>query len=162
MNIGIYADEFAYLANPELNYFEMLAKLGGFLASLSWKPLSEEQEFRFLTAAYAELGARGDHVAYYAITRWMEDVGREMDESFCVQFVADGIEAEQLYGCYYSYSAVTGGDLIPSVEDPQTHDWRMEGDYRPKKVFAKWLAVHPEDKKLNRPFDEDLLSDLFA
>ncbi|UWQ10133.1 hypothetical protein K3X41_09310 [Aliiroseovarius crassostreae] len=162
MSIGLYADEFAYLESPELNYFEMLRILEGFLASLRWKPLSEEQEFRFLTAVYAEVGARDDHAAYHAIIRWMEDVGREMDESFCVQFVADGIEAEQLYGCYYSYSALTGGDLIPSVEDPQTHDWSMEGGARPKKVFAEWLAAHPNDKKQNRPFDEDLLDDLYA
>ena len=160
MSIGLYADEFAYLESPELNYFEMLPKLEGFLASLSWKPLSEEQEFRFLTAIYAEVGARDDHSAYHAIKLWMEDVGREMDESFHVKFVADGIEAQGLYGCYYSHSAVLGGDLIPSVEDPNTHDWSMEGDARPRKVFAEWLAAHPDDKRQNRPFDEGLLNDL--
>lgn len=162
MSIGLYADEFAYLESRELNYFEMLSKLEDFLTSLGWKPPSEEQEFRFLTAVYAEVGAKDDHSAYHAISRWMEDVGREMDESFHIQFVADGIEAERLYGCYYSHSPVLGGDLIPSVVDPNTHDWSMEGDARPKKVFSEWLAAHPNDKSENRPFDEDLLNDLSA
>jgi len=162
MSIGIYADEFSYLENPELNYFEMLSKLDDFLTSLGWKPPSEEQEFRFLTAVYAEVGARDDLSAYHAITRWMEDVGREMDEKFHVQYVADGIEAERLYGCYYSHSPVLGGDLIPCIEDPNTHDWSMEGDARPKTVFAEWLAAHPKDKSQNSPFDEDLLIGLFA
>lgn len=162
MGIGLYADEFVYLENPELNYFEMLKTLECFLATLNWKPLSEEQEFSFLTAVYAEMGARDDHTANHAINRWMEDVGREMNESFSVQFVADGIEAEKLYGCYYSHSSVTGGDLIPSVENPQTHNWKAEGDARPMKVFAGWLAAHPNDKKQNRPFDEELLNTLSA
>lgn len=162
MSIGLYADQFSYLENPQLNYFEMLPKLEEFLVSLSWKPLSEEQEFRFLTAAYAELGARDDIAAYHAITRWMEDVGQQMNESFSDQFIADGIEAERLFSCYYSYSSMTGGDLIPSVEDPKAHNWSMEGDARPKKVFAEWLAAHPNDKRQNRPFDEGLLSNLSA
>ncbi len=162
MGIGLYADEFAYLEDPELNYFEMLKILESFLAGLSWKPLGEEQDFRFLTAVYAELGVRDDNSAYDAITRWMKDVGREMDERFHDQFVADGIEAEKLYGCYYSHSSVLGGDVIPSVDDPKTHDWSMEGNARPMKVFAEWLAAHPNDKRENRPFDEDLLTELFA
>ncbi|SFR39140.1 hypothetical protein [Litoreibacter janthinus] len=162
MSNGFYADEFAYLESPDLNYFEMLPKLEDFLTSLSWKPLSEEQEFRFLTAVYAEIGSRDDLSAYHAITRWMEDVGREMDESFHNQFVADGIEAERLYGCYYSHSPVLGGDLIPSVENPNAHDWGMEGEARPKRVFAEWLAAHPNDKMVNQPFDENLLSKLSA
>ncbi|MEY1555528.1 hypothetical protein AB3Y40_07810 [Yoonia sp. R2331] len=162
MGIGLYADEFAYLEDPELNYFEMLKILESFLAGLSWKPLGEEQEFRFLTAVYAELGVRDDNSAYDAITRWMKDVGREMDERFHDQFVADGIEAEKLYGCYYSHSSVLGGDVIPSVDDPKTHDWSMEGNARPMKVFAEWLAAHPNDKREYRPFDEDLLTELFA
>lgn len=162
MNIGFYTDEFAFLENPDLNYFEMLQKLEVFLTSLGWKPLSEEQEFRFLTAAYAEIGLRGDLLAYHAIIRWMEDVGREMNESFHNQFVADGIEAECLYGCYYAHSPVLGGDLIPSVEDPNTHDWGMEGEARPMSVFANWLAAHPDDKMENRPFNKNLLNNLSA
>ena len=160
MSIGVYADEFATLENPDLNHVEMLSKLGGFLRSLNWKPLSEEQEFRFLTAAYAELGAKDDAMAYHAMIHWMKDVGHEMDDSFHVRSVADGIEAERLYGCYYSYSAAAGGDLIPSVEDPKTHDWSLEGDARPRTVFADWLAAHPNDKRENRPFDEDVLNNL--
>ena len=78
MSIGLYVDEFAYLESPDLNYFEMLPKLESFLTSLSWKPLNQEQEFRFLTAVYAEIGSRDDLSAYHAITRWMEDVGREL------------------------------------------------------------------------------------
>lgn len=162
MSIGFYADEFAYLASPDLNYFEMLPKLEEFLTSLSWKPLSEEQEFRFLTAVYAEIGSRDDLSAYHAIIRWMEDVGREMDENFHNQFVADGIGAERLYGCYYSHSPVLGGDLIPSVEDPNTHDWSMEGEARPKRVFAEWLAAHPNDKIKNQPIDENLINNRSA
>ncbi|MEP1962211.1 hypothetical protein [Tateyamaria sp.] len=162
MSIGLYADEFAYLEDPELNYFEMLPKLEDFLTSLGWKPLSNEQEFRFLTAVYAEVGSRDDHSAYHAISRWMEDVGLQMDGSFDIQFVADGIEAEHLYSCYYSHPPVLGGDLIPSVEDLNTYDWSKEGDARPKKVFSDWLAAHPNDKSENRPFDENLLNDLSA
>ena len=85
-----------------------------------------------------------------------------MDESFHNQFVADGIEAERLYGCYYSHSPVLGGELIPSVEDPNTHDWSMEGDARPNRVFAEWLAAHPDDQRQNRPFNENLLNGLSA
>ena len=162
MSIGLWADEFVHLGNPDLNHLELLSRLEGFLTPLGWKPLSEELEFRFLTAAYAELGVKSDYLAYHAMVRWMEDVGHEMGESFHVRFVADGIEAGRLYGCYYSCSSVTGGDLIPSVEDPDTHDWKMEGDARPRKVLAEWLAAHPNDKRENRPLDEDLLDDLSA
>lgn len=160
MSAGFYADEFAYLDNPGLNYFEMLSKFEDFLVSLNWKPLSHEQEFRFLTAAYAEVGAKDDPSAYYALTRWMDDVGWEMDSSFHVRFVADRIEASELYACNYTHSFEPDGDLIPSVEELNKHDWSLEGDWRPKKVFAEWLAKHPNDKKENRPFDEGLLGGL--
>ena len=160
MNEGLYADEFAYLDDPRLNYFEMLSITEKFLTNLGWKPLSDEAEFRFLTALYAEIGKTDDVSGYYAICRWIEDVGRELDESFSVKCVADGIEAERIYGCYYSYSNVTGSDLIPSVEDPRCHDWSAENEALPKMVFADWLVCNSTDFDHRRPYSEELLEGL--
>ncbi|SDR02596.1 hypothetical protein [Pseudovibrio sp. Tun.PSC04-5.I4] len=160
MNKGIYVEEFAYLEDPNANYFELQPWLEKFLRRLNWRCLSDEEESRFLTALYATIGKTSDLHAYYAIIRWMEEVGDELDDKLNQKFVADGIGAERIYGCYYSYSEITDGDLIPSVKDPIAHNWVLEGEFRPILVFAEWLANHPNDFERCRPFNEELLSNL--
>ena len=160
MNEGFYSEEFAHLDNPGLSPFQTTPVMEKFLRHLGWHPLSDEEEFRFLTALYASIGIKDDITAYHAICRWMEDVGRELNKKYTVVYLGDVIGAERIYGCYYSYSNVTGTDLIPSVKDPLAHDWDSEGFARPKTVFAEWLASHPNDLTHFRPFNEEILKSL--
>ncbi len=162
MSEGVYSEEFAYLDDPKINYFEMLPIMKSFLLKLNWRPLSDEEEFRFMTALYSKIGQKDDVSAYHAICRWMDEVGQELDDEYHIHFVADGIGASDLYGCYYSYSNVTGGDLIPSVKDPAKHQWSTEGDARPMKVFSNWLAQYPEDFRNYQPIEPSLLERLRA
>ena len=90
----------------------------------------------------------------------MEDVGYNLCDPFSDKFVAEKIGAERIYGAYYSYSKVTGLDLIPSVKDPAQHDWAKEGIARPKTVFAEWLARYPHDLERYRPINEARLRSL--
>ncbi|KZL15710.1 hypothetical protein [Pseudovibrio sp. Ad37] len=160
MNQGIYVEEFTHLEDPDVSYYELQPWLEKFLLRLNWRVLSDEEEFRFLTALYATIGKTSDLHAYYAIIRWMEEVGDELDHKLNQKFVADSIGAERIYGCYYSYSEITDGDLIPSVKDPTAHNWVLEGEFRPILVFEEWLANHPNDFECCRPFNEELLSNL--
>lgn len=162
MDDGIYAEEFASLDDPSLNYFEMFPILARFLQRLNWRPFDDRQEFMFLTAYYATMGSRDDVAAYYAMVRWMDDVGTELSDTFTTNFKADGIGAEKIYGCYYSYSNVTHDDLIPSAGDPHHHDWIAEGRSRPKLIFADWLAAHPNALEQYSPIDLNLLDALHA
>lgn len=157
---GFYAEEFAYLEEPNLNRFEMLPIVANFLSRLEWRPSDDVKEFRFMTALYAEHGQKDDIAAYHCIRRWMDDVGHELNDRFSDQYVADGIDASNLYACYYSYSHVTGDDLIESVTDPQKHDWAREGVARPKDNFAEWSERNPEDLTIYRPIDIQLLKTL--
>ena len=131
-----------------------------FLARLNWQPLDDEGEFRFLTALYAKYGQNDDISAYHAIRHWMDDVGRELNDEFHVAYVADRIDANLIYASYYSYSNVTGGDLIPSIKNPANHDWKAEREMRPKHVFADWLANNPMDYEKYMPLDTRLLTGL--
>ena len=162
MDDGIYADEFASLDDPSLSYFEMLPILARFLQRLNWRPFDDRQEFMFLTAYCATMGRQDDVSAYYAMLRWMDDVGRGLQNNFTTNFVADGIGAENIYGCYYSYSNVTQDDLIQSVRNPHHHDWIAEGASRPKLIFADWLDAHPNALDEYSPIDLNLLDALKA
>ncbi|CUI26813.1 hypothetical protein [Cognatishimia activa] len=162
MSKGYWADEFAYLDNPNLNPFEFNSVAKSFLSQLNWRPCSDEVEFRFLTASYAKIGGTNDVAAYYAIIQWMEDVGRELHNNFTTKFVADGIGAERIYGCFYSYSPVTNSDLIESIINPQTHDWIREGEARPVIVFREWIAANPDDLEIYKPIDLRLLEEMRA
>lgn len=122
MSDGFYADEFAYLDDPNLHYFEMLPVIEKFLNRLDWQPLKDESEFRFMTALYSTIGEKNDLAAYHAIRRWMGEVGKELNPRFSGKFVADGTGAERIYACYYAFSMVNEADLIPSVENPARHN----------------------------------------
>jgi hypothetical protein len=160
MSEGYWSDEFLDLSDPEYRLPERQRPLGGFLSKLNWRPLDEEGRFRFLTALYARIGQTDDVLAYYAIIRWMDDVGGELHEHFSDKFVADRIGAHHLYACYYSFSKQTGGDLIPGVDDPRTHNWHAEGIARPRRNFADWLVWNPKDFRRFLPIEIGLLKRL--
>lgn len=158
-----FSDEMLFLENVHENPFEFHKYTAQFLCKLGWKELNDEAEFRFLTALYAKIGCSDDVSAYLSIKRWMQDVGINLHgPDFSKEFVADGIDAIELYECYYSYSNVTGYDLIPSVDDPETHNWKKEGRARPMLQFQEWLLRNPKAYDDNLPLNLSLLTNLKA
>lgn len=82
MSQGVHVEELAYLEDLDVSYLELQPWLEKFLRRLNWRSLSDEDEFRFLTALYANMGKTSDLCAYYAMVRWMHYVGDELDDNF--------------------------------------------------------------------------------
>ncbi len=160
MKEGYFAEEFVGLSELDLRIEEMKPFLDRFLKKLEWRILSEEQKLRFLTGLYASIGKTDDVSAYYSICNWMDDVGAELSGDYSDKFVGDKIDAQRIYGSYYSPCPKSGQDFVPSVYDPTKANWDILGDFRPRAVFMQWLEKNPHDIDKFRPINLELIGDL--